>query len=78
MLSAHEIERLIRKELPDAEVRLRDLTGGGDHWEAVVVSARFAGKSRIEQHQMIYAALGEHMEGPIHALQLRTMTPKGS
>jgi stress-induced morphogen len=75
MISAGEIERLIRQSLPDARVTLRDLTGGGDHWEAVVVSGAFAGKTLVEQHQLVYAALREQMSGPIHALQLRTLAP---
>ncbi len=69
------ITKLIQKSIPDARVRLNDLTGGGDHWEAVVVSASFEGKSLVQQHQAVYGALKEEMKGPIHALQLKTLTP---
>jgi stress-induced morphogen len=61
--------------LPDARVELKDLTGTQDHWEAVVVSAAFAGKSPIERHRMVFSALEEEMKGPIHALSLRALTP---
>ena len=61
--------------LPDARVELNDLTGTQDHWEAVVVSAAFAGKSPIERHRMVFSALEEEMKGPIHALSLRALTP---
>ena len=70
-----DIEAKIRVALPDAKVELRDLTGTADHWEAVVVSAAFAGKSPIERHRMVFAALSEEMKGPIHALTLKTRTP---
>jgi len=70
-----EIERLIRTNLPDASVEVHDYTGGGDHFEATVVSPAFEGKSRVEQHQIVYAALGDLMTGPIHALALKTFTP---
>ena len=71
-----DIEAKIRVALPDAKVELRDLTGTADHWEAVVVSAAFAGKSLIERHRMVFAALSEEMKGPIHALTLKTLTPE--
>jgi stress-induced morphogen len=61
--------------LPDARVELKDLTGTQDHWEAVVVSASFAGKNPIERHRMVFSALEEEMKGPIHALSLRALTP---
>ena len=70
-----EIARLIRASLPDATVEVQDYTGGGDHFEATVVSPSFTGKTRVEQHQIVYAALGELMTGPIHALALKTFTP---
>lgn len=71
-----EIESRIRQTLPDAvAVEVSDYTGGGDHFEAVVVSPAFEGKTRVEQHQLVYAALGELMAGPIHALALKTFTP---
>jgi stress-induced morphogen len=71
-----ELERLIRAGLPDATVEVADYTGGGDHFEATVVSAAFAGKTRVEQHQMVYAALGDLMAGAVHALALKTYTPE--
>ncbi|HTM23352.1 MAG TPA: BolA family transcriptional regulator [Kofleriaceae bacterium] len=68
------IER-IRAVLPDARVELRDLTGTADHWEATIVSAAFAGKSPVERHRMVYAALADELRGPIHALTLVLRTP---
>ncbi|HET6612264.1 MAG TPA: BolA family transcriptional regulator [Kofleriaceae bacterium] len=65
----------IRAALPDAEVTLRDLTGTADHWEATIISAAFTGKSLMERHRLVYAALAEEMKGPIHALTLKTLTP---
>jgi len=70
-----DIEAKICGSLPDARVELRDLTGTEDHWEAVVVSEAFAGKSLIERHRMVFAALAEELKGPIHALTLKTFTP---
>lgn len=61
--------------IPDAVVSLVDLTGTADHWEATIVSAAFAGKSPIERHRMVFAALAEEMKGPIHALTLKLSTP---
>lgn len=70
------IERL-QKSFGDAEkLDLKDLTGTKDHYEALIVSKAFIGKSRIEQHQLVYAALGELMAGPVHALALQTYTPE--
>lgn len=74
-MSAAEIERLIRVGIPDAEVRIEDLRGDGDHYAAHVISPSFAGLSRIKQHQMVYAALQGHMGGTLHALALYTSTP---
>jgi len=71
-----EIERLIKQALPDAEVRLEDLVGDGDHWSATVVSPSFKGKSRVQQHQMIYQALQGRMGGELHALALQTSAPQ--
>lgn len=77
MVEPSEIEARIRRAMPEAQVvRIEDLTGTRDHYQATVVSSRFAGLSRIEQHQAIYRALGELMAGPIHALALRTYTPE--
>jgi stress-induced morphogen len=71
-----EIERLIKEALPDAEVSLEDLVGDGDHWSATVVSSAFTGKSRVQQHQLIYKALQGRMGGELHALALQTSAPK--
>ena len=75
-MNASEIERLIRESLPDAQVRIEDLRGDGDHYAAHVVSASFAGKSRVQQHQMVYAALRGRVGGELHALALQTNTPE--
>ncbi len=69
------IRQLICADLPDAEVTLEDLTGGQDHWRATVVSEAFEGQGRVKRHRMVYAALGDAMRGPIHALALSTLTP---
>jgi stress-induced morphogen len=71
-MPAPEIERLIKARFPDAKVELKDLAGDNDHWAAHVVSAAFKGKSRVQQHQMVYDALGGRMGGVLHALQLTT------
>jgi acid stress-induced BolA-like protein IbaG/YrbA len=77
MLSLKQVEAMIQAKLPDAQVEVRDLTGGGDHLEAVVVSSEFAGKTRIKQHQLVYSALQEAMASEaIHALALKTYTPE--
>lgn len=77
MVDAHALEERIRQGLGDVSlVRVTDLTGTQDHWEMVIVAGAFAGKSRIQQHKMVYAALGELMTGPIHALALKTFTPE--
>ena len=77
MLDADALEKRIQEGLRDVSlVRATDLTGTRDHWEMVIVAGAFAGKSRIQQHQMVYAALGELMAGPIHALALKTYTPE--
>jgi stress-induced morphogen len=75
-MDAKSIETLIRQALPDAEVEIRDLAGDGDHYAASVVSAAFRGKSRVQQHQMIYQALKGKMGGELHALALQTSAPK--
>lgn len=74
-MPAAEIEALIRAALPDAEVSIEDLAGDGDHYSARIVSASFAGKSRVQQHKMVYEALGGRMGGELHALQLVTGVP---
>ena len=71
-MSASDIESLIRAAIPDARVEIVDLVGDGDHYSANVVSGSFAGLSRVQQHQRVYAALGGRMGGELHALQLKT------
>ncbi|MEB3174776.1 MAG: BolA family transcriptional regulator [Cyanobacteriota bacterium] len=76
MISLDQVKTLIQAQLPDAEVLVQDL-GGGDHLEAVVVSAQFAGKSRVQQHQLVYGALSDALASEaIHALALKTFTPE--
>lgn len=74
-MPASEIETLILHAFPDADVTITDLAGDGDHYAARVVSAAFAGKSRVQCHKMVYAALGGRMGGELHALQLTTDVP---
>jgi stress-induced morphogen len=76
-MDAHEIERLIKARIPDAEVTIRDLAGDGDHYAATVVSESFRGKSRVQQHQIVYDALKAEMGGKLHALALQTGVPAG-
>lgn len=76
-MAADDIEALIVAALPDARVEVRDLAGDGDHYAAKVVSAAFAGMSRVRQHQLVYKALGGRMGGELHALQLETAVPSG-
>ena len=77
MVSLKEVENLIKVKLPDAEVMVKDLTGGGDHLEATVVSSEFEGITLVKQHQLIYSALKEQMASEaIHALALKTYTPQ--
>jgi len=75
MMEPSEVERLLEAAFPDGEIELVDLTGTKDHYQARVVSNAFEGKSPIEQHQLVYRALGSAMSGPIHALALKTYTP---
>lgn len=75
-MEANEIERMIKEALPDAAIEIRDLAGDGDHYSAHVVSASFAGKSRVQQHQMVYNALGGRMGDVLHALALTTAVPQ--
>jgi stress-induced morphogen len=74
-MAADDIARLIREGIPDAEVRIEDLAGDGDHYAATVISPAFAGKSRVAQHQMVYTALKGRMGGELHALKLTTLAP---
>jgi stress-induced morphogen len=71
-----EIERLIKAGIPDAQVSVRDLVGDGDHFAATVVSETFRGKSRVQQHQLVYSALKSEMGGILHALALQTGVPE--
>ena len=71
MEKQHIVDRLMQS-FPDAKVSANDLTGGGDHWSVAIETSAFKGLSLIEQHQLVYKALGEWMRGPIHALSLNT------
>ena len=75
-MDATQIEVLIRQSLPDAQVTIRDLRGDGDHYAARVVSSAFAGKTRVQQHQMVYQALQGRMGEELHALALQTDVPQ--
>jgi stress-induced morphogen len=75
-MDAHDIEAMIKAALPDAIVEIKDLAGDGDHYAATVTSSAFAGKSRVQQHQMVYAALKGNMGGVLHALALTTSVPQ--
>ncbi len=75
-MRAEDIERLIRAHIPDAQVTIRDLAGDGDHYSATVVAESFRGKSRVQQHQLVYAALKGEMGGALHALALQTAAPE--
>lgn len=72
-MPASEIEKLIRESFPDARIEIKDLAGDGDHYAATVVSSAFKGKSKVQQHQMVYAALKGNMGGVLHALALTTL-----
>lgn len=74
-MDAHEIETLIKTAMPDASVEIRDLAGDGDHYAAHITSSAFKGKSRVQQHQLVYAALQGRMGGELHALALQTAVP---
>ena len=71
-----EIVSLIKQGIPDADVQIEDLRGDGDHYAAYVVSSAFAGKTRVQQHQMVYAALQGRMGDELHALALQTAAPR--
>ncbi|WP_374305961.1 BolA/IbaG family iron-sulfur metabolism protein [Methylocella sp.] len=75
-MEAEDIEKLIKTGIPDAVVELADLVGDKDHWSARITSAEFVGKSKVQQHQIVYKALGAYLGGPLHALQLTTQAPK--
>ena len=74
-MDANEIERLIRTAIPDAKVTIHDLAGDGDHYAATVIAESFRGKSRVQQHQLVYQALKGQMGGDLHALALQTGAP---
>jgi stress-induced morphogen len=78
MVTPDEIQRMILESLPDAQIRVSDMTGTGDHYEIEVVSSAFAGKPLIEQHQMLHKILGEGMDRGIHAVKFRTRAPKSA
>lgn len=77
MISPNQVEAMIKAGLPDAQVQVQDLTGGGDHYQVTVVSAEFAGRTLIQQHQLVYGAVRQAMSSEaIHALSLKTYTPE--
>ena len=78
MPSAEELKQRIEQAIPGSTAAVEDLTGGGDHFRAEIVSDRFDGLSRIEQHQLVYSVFGDEIGGPIHALSLKTSSPAGS
>ncbi|MEP2943963.1 MAG: BolA family transcriptional regulator [Hyphomicrobiales bacterium] len=75
-MTAAEIESMIKEALPDAEIVIEDLAGDGDHYRANVISETFRGKTRVQQHQLVYDALKGNMGGVLHALALQTSAPK--
>ncbi len=74
-MSAADIESMIKESFPDSQVTIEDLRGDGDHYAATVIASAFTGKSRVQQHQMVYAALKGKMGGQLHALALQTSAP---
>jgi stress-induced morphogen len=78
MPSAEELKQRIEAALPGARAEVEDTTGTGDHFRAEIVSERFAGLSRIEQHQVVYGIFGDDVGGAIHALSIKTSTPEGA
>ncbi len=72
-MSIEEIQTLLQSGMPDAEIEIKDLAGDGEHYAATVKSAAFVGKSRVQQHQLVYQALGGRMGGQLHALALTTL-----
>lgn len=77
MISPEQIEQMIQAAMPDAQVQLQDLTGGGDHFQATIISSAFEGKGLVQQHQLVYSALKQAMSSEaIHALSLKTFTPQ--
>jgi stress-induced morphogen len=78
MPSAEELKQRIEEALPGSRAQVQDLTGGGDHFRAEIVSDRFEGLSRIEQHQLVYGVFGDEVGGAIHALSIKTSTPEAA
>jgi stress-induced morphogen len=78
MPNAEELKQRIEHALPGSRAEVEDLTGGGDHFRAEVVSEQFAGLSRIEQHQLVYGVFGDEVGGAIHALSIKTSTPEAA
>jgi stress-induced morphogen len=78
MPTAEELKHRIEQALPGARAEVEDLTGGGDHFRAEVVSDRFQGLSRIDQHKLVYGVFGDEVGGPIHALSIKTSIPEGT
>ena len=77
MVTADQIVTMIRADMPDADVRVNDLTGGGDHFDVTVISTHFAGRSLVQQHQLVYKSVQQAMSTEaIHALGLKTYTPE--
>jgi stress-induced morphogen len=78
MPSAQELKTRIEEAIPGSQAQVEDLTGGGDHFRAEIVSERFEGLSRIDQHKLVYDVFGDEVGGAIHALSLKTQTPEGT
>ena len=76
MATAAELKQRIERSIPGSTARVEDLTGGGDHFRAEVISDRFEGLSRIDQHKLVYDVFGDEVGGAIHALSIRTSTPQ--
>lgn len=77
MISPDQIETMIKAAMPDAQIKIQDLTGGGDHYQATIISSLFEGKGLVQQHQLVYSALRQAMASEaIHALSLKTYTPE--
>ena len=77
MINPQQVEGMIKAQMPDAQVQVQDLTGGGDHYQVTVVSSQFADKGMVQQHQLVYGALQQAISSEaIHALALKTYTPE--
>ncbi len=73
MFDPFELERILKEAMPGSQIEVRDMTGGSDHFEILVRSDQFRGKSMLEQHRLVYQALGDLMSGPVHAVQIKTV-----